>query len=582
MTDSANRIGAFWRSLALLALFAVAALWAFPAMASASRDSTATSRDSAVSASDVLPEYVQGLFLDMKGDYWGAIDTFRKVMAKKPGDAAVSYSISKSYLHLTVLDSARVYGEAAVRLDPANRHYLRYLAGVAHEMKAYDQAAELLGKAFLLEPERTDILYLQGLEYLAAKRPEQALQVFEKAARIDPYNEAALTQILTLEIALKHYPEAIETSRQLLKLGGNDRKIGITLAELYTKTGQETLAIQTLHELAEGEPGNIAYRIALFDHYIRAGRNDEFHGELTTYLDKESPSKESLHDFAKLYISRSGKDSLFVGPALALLDELIARRPRDSQLFMLKGMYGMMHGRKQDGVKLLTKAVQLDSGNATAWEFLITAQLESGDKRKAFELLAQAKRRLPRQRMRWSVLEGSLLLSSHELRRAVAVLETVAGAKRKPGDPNLLIQANINLAMVCDLLGLKKRSRVAYERVLDLDPHNTLAMNNLAYLLTEEGITLSKALRLATNAVMLEPDNGVYLDTLGWVHYKLGNFELARQFLEKAAATGLDEPDIYRHLEEVYRKLGNEPKAREMLEKARTVEKAQGNKKSGH
>ena len=573
MTHSANRIGAFRRSLALLALFAIAALWAFPAKAAVSRDSTADSPAASTAETDLMPDYVQGLLLDMKGDYWGAIDLFRRVMAQRPADAAVKYSISKSYFRLAVLDSARVYGEAAVRLDPANRHYLRYLAGVAHEMKAYDRAAELLGQASLLEPERTDILYLQGLEYLAAKKTEPALDAFEKAARIDPYNEAALTQTLTLEIALKRYTEAIDTVTKLRGLRGGDRRLGITLAELYAKTGQDALAIQTLRELAEGERGNIAYRIALFDHYIRAGRNDEFHRELTAYLDKEPPPKESLHDFAKLYISRSGKDSLFVAPALTLLDELIARRPRDSQLFMLKGMYGMMHGRKQEGVELLTKAVQLDSGNATAWEFLITARFESGDKRKAFELLAQARRRLPRQRMRWSAIEGHLLLFSNEPGKAAAVLETVARAKMQPRNLALLIQVNTDLAMAYDLLGMKKRCRAAYERVIALDPHNTLAMNNLAYLLAEEGIQLRQALRLATNAVMLEPENGVYLDTLGWVHYKLGNYELARQLLEKAISTGVNEADVYRHLAEVYQKLGYEAKAKEMLEKAKGVKK---------
>lgn len=578
--DRPCRIGAFRRRLWLLALIAITALSALPAKASVSADRAAP--DSAAdTAQDLLPDYVQGLILDMKGDYWGAIDTFRKVMVKRPADAAVKYSISKAYFRLAVLDSAKVYGEAAVRLDPSNRYYLRYLAGVAHDMKEYDRAAELFGKASLLEPDRTDIMYLQGLEYLAANRLEQALEVFEKAARIDPYNEAALTQTLTLEIGLKRYTEAIDTVTKLRGLRGSDPRLSITLAELYAKTGQEALAIETLRELAAADRGNIAYRIALFDHYIRAGRNDEFQRELTAFLDTSSLQSETLHDFAKLYISRSGKDSLYVGPARVLLDELIARRSRDSELFMLKGMYHMVHERHRESIDWFAKAVQLDSGNATAWEYLITAQFELGGKRKAFELLAQARRRLPRQRLRWSAIEGHLLLFSNAPRRAVAVLERVVTASPQPRDQSFLIQVNTNLAMAYDLLGMKKRCRAAYERVIALDPHNTLAMNNLAYLLAEEGIRLRQALRLASNAVMLEPDNGVYLDTLGWVHYKLGNYELARQLLEKAIATGVDEPEVYRHLAEAYRKLGYEAKAREMLEKAKSVKKKEENKKSG-
>jgi tetratricopeptide (TPR) repeat protein len=574
MADKPHRFGSFRRCLSLLTLLAVTALSAVPAKAAVSSETFTPHSVAPDSATDAKSEFAQGLFLDMKGDYWGAIDIFRKVMAQRPADAAVKYSISKSYYRLAVLDSARVYGEAAVKLDSLNKHYLRYLAGIAHEMHDYDRAAGLFGQDSLLEPGRSEIIYLQGIEYLAANKPEQALEAFQKAARVDPYNQGALSQTLSLEIGLKRYPDAIETVKQLLKLGGDEGNLGIMLAELYTKVGQETLAIQALRELVERDRDNIAYRIALFDHYIRAGRNDDFHRDLRVLLDSEPPPPEELRDFARLYISRSGKDSLYVGPALVLIDELIAKRPRDSELFMLKGMYSMLHERPQEGIELLSKAIQLDSRNTTAWEYLITARFESGDKRKAFDLLAQARRKLPGQRVRWSAIEGYLLLNSHAPKRAAAVLETVVRAKKPLQDQTLLIQANTNLAMAYDFLGMKKRSRQVYERVVELDPHNTLAMNNLAYLLAEEGIRLRQALRFASNAVMLEPDNGVYLDTLGWVHYKLGNYELARQALEKAVATiGIDEAEVYRHLAEAYRKLGYEAKAKEMLEKAKSVKK---------
>ena len=573
MTDKAQCIGWFRRLFALLALLLIAALFSATTKAAVRPESVASYSAAPDSATDAKSEFAQGLFLDMKGDYWGAIDSFRKVMAERPAEAAVSYSISKSYVRLAVLDSARVYGEAAVKLYPSNKHYLRYLAGIAHEMRDYDRAAELLGQDSLLEPERSEISYLQGIEYLAANKPEQALEAFQKAVRVDPYNQAALSQVLSLEIGLKRYPEAIETVRQLLKLGGDEVNLGIMLAELYTKGGQEELAIQTLRELGESDRDTIAYRIALFDHYIRAGRKDDFHRDLRVFLDAKLLQPEQLRDFARLYISRSGKDSLFVAPALELLDELIARSPRDSELFMLKGMYFMVRNRQPEGIELLAKAVQLDSRNTTAWEYLITARFESGDKRKAFELLAQAKRKLPGERLRWGAIEGYLLLNSHAPKRAAAVLETVVRTKQKHPDKQLLIEANNNLAMAFDQLGKKKQCRDANARVLELDPHNTLAMNNLAYMLAEEGIRLRQALRFAMNAVMLEPDNGVYLDTLGWVHYKLGNNELARQTLEKAVATGLEEADVYRHLGEVYRKLGYEVKAKEMLEKAKSVKK---------
>jgi tetratricopeptide (TPR) repeat protein len=526
-----------------------------------------------VEASAAISDYVKALLLDMKGDYWGAIDTFRKVMAQRPADAAVRYSMSRSWHRLAVLDSARVYGEAAIRLDPGNRHYLRYLAGVAHDMRDYRRSAELYGLLSQAVPGRTDIMYMQGLEYLSANHPEQALDVFKKAMRIDPYNEAALAQILFLETALRRYPDAIETAKRLIKPGGGDRKLRITLAELYARNGQDTLAVQTLRELIAADRNSVSSWVALFDFYIKGGRSSDFHRELGDFLDTASPSPESLHNLGRLYVSRSAKDSLYVAPALVLLDEIIEKRPRDSELFMLKGLYGLIHQRQQDGLASFNKALMLDSGNVSAWEYLISARFDLGQKRQAFDLLAKARRRHPQQQLRWKAIEGNLLLYSGSPGRAAVVLETVARSKTK--DQEILIQANTSLAMAYELLGRKKRCREVYERVLELDPHNTLAMNNLAYMLAEDGIMLQQALRLASNAVMLEPANGVYLDTFGWVHFRLGNYELARQALEKALATGVDEAEIYQHLGQVYRKLGDEVKAIEMFGKARTA----GNKK---
>jgi tetratricopeptide (TPR) repeat protein len=526
-----------------------------------------------VEASAAMSDYVHALLLDMKGDYWGAIDILRKVMAQRPTDAAVRYSMSRSWYRLAVLDSARVHGEAAVRIDPSNRHYLRHLAGIAHDMRDYNRSAELYGLFSQAVPGRTDIMYMQGLEFLSANQPEQALEVFKKAMRIDPYNEAALSHILFLETGLRRYPEAIETAKRLIKPGGGDRKLRITLAELYARNGQDTLAVQTLHELIAADRSSVSSWIALFDYYIKAGRNHDFQRELAGFLDTASSSPESLHDLGRLYISRSTRDSLYVGPAVDLLEEMIGRRPHDSELFMLKGLYGLMHQRQQDGLASLNRAVRLDPGNVSAWEYLISASFDQGEKRQAFDLLAKARRRLPRQYLRWRTIEGNLLLYSGSPARASVILEAVARSKTK--DQEILIQANTSLAMAYELLGRKRRCREVYEMVIELDPHNTLAMNNLAYLLAEDGIMLQQALRLASNAVLLEPENGVYLDTLGWVHYKLGNYELARQSLEKALAAGVDEGEIYQHMGEVYKKLGDEAKATEMFGKAKST----GNKK---
>lgn len=515
--------------------------------------------------------YVHGLFLDLKGDHHGALESYRNVMKQLPREPAVKYAVSRAYAYLAMPDSAKVYGEEAVKLEPGNRYYLLYLAGLLHQMHDPEASAVLYGQAALLEPGRTDALYRQGLEYLSANKPDRALEVFRNALHLYPKNQTILTQTLLLEIALSRYNDAVVTVGQLLDIGGNDRKLRLTLADLYSHNGQGELALQTLYGLIDSDRNDLSARTALFNLYIMAGNTVEYQREMRVFLDDTVVPKKKKDDLVRYFVTRSGKDSLYIEPTRFLIDEVLTRRSRDADIELLRGMYAMMHDRKPEGLASFRRAISFDAGNVTAWEFLITAHFDQMEKRKAFELLAEARKRLPRRRLKWQQIEGYMLLHSGSPKKAAAVLEKVVSVRERVSDTELVIRANLDLALAYEQLGMRLRTLTVYERVLDLDAHNTVAMNNLAFMLAEEGRMLRKAFQLASNAVMLEPENGVFLDTLGWVHFRLGNYEVARRLFEKAIATGTDDPEIYQHLGQVYRKLGNEEKALEMLEKAKSV-----------
>jgi len=95
-----------------------------------------------------------------------------------------------------------------------------------------------------------------------------------------------------------------------------------------------------------------------------------------------------------------------------------------------------------------------------------------------------------------------------------------------------------------------------FKKVLTYYPESTDAMNSLAYLYAEQGIELDKALDLAERAVEIEPSNGAFLDTLGWIYFKIGETDKAIELLGKASKQLFD-PVILRHLKEAqHRKCG--------------------------
>ena len=84
-------------------------------------------------------------------------------------------------------------------------------------------------------------------------------------------------------------------------------------------------------------------------------------------------------------------------------------------------------------------------------------------------------------------------------------------------------------------------------------------MNYLGYLLADKGIRLKEAKEYIARALEYDPNNGAYLDSMGWVYYRLGDYEKAREYLEMAIQY-IDESDeenylIYEHLGDVYYKI---------------------------
>ena len=102
---------------------------------------------------------------------------------------------------------------------------------------------------------------------------------------------------------------------------------------------------------------------------------------------------------------------------------------------------------------------------------------------------------------------------------------------------------------------------------LSQDPTNAETLNYLAYLYAEEGINLEESLEMAVKAVELEPTNGAYQDTLGWIYFKLNRLDDAQTTLERAVTLVADDPVIQEHMGEVYSRKKLYDKARAAWQK---------------
>jgi tetratricopeptide (TPR) repeat protein len=107
---------------------------------------------------------------------------------------------------------------------------------------------------------------------------------------------------------------------------------------------------------------------------------------------------------------------------------------------------------------------------------------------------------------------------------------------------------------------------------LSIDSTNALVLNNYAYALAERGTELDKALKMVTKALEIDSTNSSYLDTKGWVHYKLGEYDKAKDYIEQSLEANPDNAEVADHLGDVYYKLGDKAKAIEYWQKAYEID----------
>lgn len=95
-----------------------------------------------------------------------------------------------------------------------------------------------------------------------------------------------------------------------------------------------------------------------------------------------------------------------------------------------------------------------------------------------------------------------------------------------------------------------------FQTVLEINPDHADALNYLGYSWVDRGENLDEAFEMIRKALKLEPNSGAITDSLGWAHYKLGQYSEARIHLEDAVALSPDSATIIDHLGDVYWKLG--------------------------
>ena len=539
-----------------------------------------------------LSHFVDGTMNEMKGNYAEAILDFQEAL-QYDSSAGVYFALGKNYFRLNKLALAKKYAEKAVELDSTNKDYYFLLGDIYSYGRNFDDAEKMYERIIQIDSTDLQAHYNLGRLYQANK-PLKALEVYKKLLKITGPEWNVLLKIAELNERLGKIDETISTVEELLKLNPSDLKLQKILIDAYNKHGDFDKSFAMLEDAMRLFPDDLRLIELKANALVYSGRWKEASGEYKKLITEPEMPFASKVRIGSLFIAQAMKDSSVIPVAKELL-EVIDSDSSDWQIKAYLGEIAIQQNNDSVATEYFREASRLAQWNSDIWARLGGLLFDQGKYKEAAEELEKIAANFPHH-FGINLILGLSLAQTGKHEDALKYLERAV--KLQPADlnANLAIAFSYNqlkqqtkaikhLNKVLDVdpenvqalgtLGLiydsqKKYAQCdsVYQRALQIDSSNTLIQNNYAYSLAERGIKLNEALKLAKSAVSKEPYNSSYLDTIGWIFFKLGNYEKAEKYVKKALELDESNPTLLDHLGDIYEKMNKKDKALEMWRSA--------------
>ncbi len=485
---------------------------------------------------------------------------------------------------------ARKFFENAYNLDPNPRLAVKMIEMQAGE--DVDKALNTAKKMVLLYPEYGDLRLLLGRFLTATGDFEKAEQQLKKAVELDPKKLEAHVFLLHLYYTQQKYQQAIPVAIEMLKVNSDFSEGWAQLAKLYLISKQPKLAVEAakralllspsdpeqvhLNAVALEKNGNFKEAVTQYDFLLRLNSTlDEVIvnmvglykqlGSLDDALKNLQATEKAVGSQSpgvRLQMTYIYWEQQKFESATELLDQLARENPQSERITFMSGI-------GQERTKQVKEALETFRSFDPSSDYYVPAR------HRAISILR-----------RQGDVEGALAIirevASSQLGSAadfyVLGAQVLGAEKRYSEAVKFLNEGIVRFADRSDLIFLKavneeragniQDCKDTLDALLKKDPEHAAGHNFLGYLLAERKEDLEKAEFHIKKALEIKPDDGYYLDSLGWVYYQQGKLEKALETLLKANDYVPNEGVVLEHIGDTYKALGQEAKAQEFYGKA--------------
>jgi len=509
--------------------------------------------------------YYDGAKAKILGDYVEAEKSFAKALLLIPNDHETMYQLANIHFKNKKTEEAIHWAELSIKKNPKYNHwYYGQLAQMYSTTGMYDKSAEIFVKMIDKDPGRKTNYQEAGNQFLNAKKPREAVKYFEKSiAKFGPEEEIC-RKLEDLYFALNQPEDAIRIITKLSETYPSDVRILGLLAESLTKVNKISEAKLTYQKILDLDPGNGFASFGMADVLRREGKNDESFAYLSKgFSDPKVNIQHKLKVISSYYFLIT-KDEKSKEQAFELSKKLIATHPEDATVYQVYSDMLFTTENYPEARTYLKKSLTMDGKDYRLWQKLFALDVKLANNQFLYEDSKAA--------LNFFAAQPGLFIIHSQSALRIGEYQGAIDAAMQGLDISFKqdekVQLYLTLADAWYEKGDMVKSDSYFEKALEADQENPLALNDYAYNLFKRGAKLSKAEEMVKKAISLDPQNGSYADTYGCVLMAQGKLDEAEIWIKKSITLEGENPEVMEHLGDLYMKQGKKELAVETWKKA--------------
>jgi tetratricopeptide (TPR) repeat protein len=499
-----------------------------------------------------------------------AIAEYSAVHRLDPSDQESALWLARLYRLHNEPEKAEEVLRGMLKEDPENDSAMEQLTQLLLDENKAEEAIQLLESTTARTPSAT--LYdLLGDAYTQTKDYTKAEQAYQKAVELDPSEPNHLRGLGQSLLSEEKYRQALSVYQKLVDVMPDDSDNYLRLAQIYRELHQLDKAEESLMKAKQYAPGSldVLYNEAII--YESQGRFEDAIRVLTDALARVKsqsavlPSRRRTLAILLQQLGQLYRDTQNIPSAINSYQELAhlgEEEDRRARLLLMESYHQAKDMSKalQTGKEAVAKYPN-DAAIAASYAMLLGENQQTDE---GVKLLQSSLKGTSSDRDVYLNIAQIYERGRHYSEAEITVRKAETLAK----DPQENEMVFFLLGAIYEKQRQFDKAEEQFHKVLTLNPKNAPALNYYGYMLADRGIRLEEAQRMIQLALMQDPYNGAYLDSLGWVYFKENKLDDAETSLHKAIERDPHDPTIRTHMGDVYAKQGRTEQAAAEWEKA--------------